>query len=352
MRRDLAVCRTALGTSTSDTRSGEQTTGSGAKSGVKPDDHMPETSQDTDVTMTGNSPEVLKELPPQLVPTAISSVEKQTESQPPGPVADQSQTSQQAREPLQLDIPSGEHTGSDNPTDAATGTFSNYDFESLFNDPSAHPSPDVQPTDQNQQSEPEPEPQQPAPKQPEPQQPEPVPASVPAESQPGTNMPANANQTTTIDMTQDDPDSDLFDFGDLTTFEETGNNENATLPDDDNINSLLPGLESYANAPTDPAPTTTDNTFNIFDAAGGPNFGGEGASNNAAQGQENISDHQQRQSQQPQGSGDQPEPHDDTFDSLMNFDNFDMGSFGNGDDSGDGDGSGGGAFDASFFDIS
>lgn len=141
------------------------------------------------------------------------------------------------------------------------------------------------------------------------------------------------------------------------------NNDNTNLPDDDNIGSLLPGLESYANAPTDSAPISTEKTFNIFDAAGGPNFSGEAAINNGLQDQVIPLDQQQQQqeqqqqnqqNQQLQPSGDQVEPHDDTFDALMDFDNFDLGSFGNGNDSGDGDGDGGGSggFDASFFDIS
>lgn len=351
MRRDLALCRTALSTQASVARVGEQTTSGVVKEESKPTNN----GIDTDVTMSGDSPKTSEHSPPRKPEEA----EKEGQNQSSEDVADQSGQSQ---EPLQIEIPSGEHQG-DNQTDTATGTYSNFDFESLFNDPSAHASPDIAPP-----SEPSKEASKvssPAPEAPAP------PTSAPVEQSQPKQPEADADINLVDAPVQDNNNNtnntdDLFDFGDLTNFGESG----GLNDDNDNISSLLPGLESYANAPTDPGQQQSQSgtdTFNIFDAAGAPDFGTTNETTNNAptttttttstgdaekkkaegEQQQQQSQTQEQQQQQPETQdANAEEPRDDTFDALMNFDNFDMGSFG----ADDGDG-GSTAFDASFFDI-
>ena len=152
MRRDLAVCRTALELQKSDARSRGQTANTKLQDGSRSGHASSETARDTDVTMTGDSPQTLNESPPldaiKSAPVA-SMMEKKTLEHPqaslPDSTVDEPGTNQPPQDGLHIEIPAGDHSGGENPTDAATGTFSNFDFESLFNDPSAHPSPNVQP---------------------------------------------------------------------------------------------------------------------------------------------------------------------------------------------------------------
>lgn len=340
MRRDLAVCRTALGARATETRSSEQTASNGVKDEIKREGENPETLHDVDVDMTGDSPKVSKDSPSHggLNPAAIASADatqdQQLEQRP-----DQSQNDQQPQEPLQIDIPSGEHQG-DNTTDAQTGTYSNFDFESLFNDPSAHPSPDIAQVPEQA---------------PEPAQPKPNALTTESTFVPKPDKPADSNNLITdpSDVATQNNDTnkpaevDAFDFGDLTNFGDN-NDTNMHTNDNDNISSLLPGLESYANAPTStntPQQSSNqpvDDAFDIFDAAGAPDYGPNEPDNN------NHNDGQQQGGDEANPESEQKEQRDDTFDALMNFDNFDMGSFGGGDDGDDGNT----AFDASFFDIS
>lgn len=342
----------------SDARSKEQTETATSNEDAKLDDTSAEGAQDMDIIMIGSdSPKTLKESPPQ----DLSKPEQQQPPPPESPVQDQPPSDQpqaiaKPREhPLQLEIPSGDHQGSDNPTDAATGTYSNFDFESLFNDPSANPSPNVHAVES-------------PPAKPTARDPTPVPEPTTTATLASTTEPEPTKQVAAEVINLDDgPDhpsdpntgkSDTFDFGDMADF---GNDAEMQDNDNDNISSLLPGLESYANAPDQSQQQHQQQTsnppdnFNIFDAVGGPDFGAAAPaprpvsmdnSNNAGQTM------MMAKSAEQLNTGDQgilqEEARDDTFDALMNFDNFDMGSFGGEDD----DGKGATAFDASFFDIS
>ncbi|KAF1345720.1 hypothetical protein BDV97DRAFT_358925 [Delphinella strobiligena] len=340
MRRDLAVCRTALGAQATEARSSEQTASNGVKDEIKREGEISENLHDVDVDMTEESPKVPKESPSHgdsksaAIASADAAQDQHLEQRP-----DQSQNDQQPQDPLQIDIPSGEHQG-DNSTDAQTGTYSNFDFESLFNDPSAHPSPDIVQVPEQAL-----EPAQPKPNA---LTAEPNLELKPDEPANSNNLAAGQSSVATQNKDTSKPaEVDAFDFGDLTKFGDN-NDTNTHTTDNDNISSLLPGLESYANAPTStntPQQSTnqpTDDAFNIFDAAGAPSFGTnepDNNNNNAQQGQDGDEGNPESEHK---------EQRDDTFDALMNFDNFDMGSFGAGDDADDGKA----AFDASFFDIS
>ncbi|THX99813.1 hypothetical protein D6D03_06925 [Aureobasidium pullulans] len=226
--------------------------------------------------------------------------------------------------PLHLDIPGQDHQAPGHPGDENTGTYSNFDFESLFNDPSSAgaasraspkdipvPSPPTQPLVE-------------------------PPAAPPAEE----SKPAPPTRTITIPdepikpASYNEPD-DGFDFADLTNF-----GPDTDMQDTDGISSLLPGLESYANSGggnggTDSNPQSVPADFNIFDAAGAGDFG-------SAQPQDQKTDAKQDGQDQPDMGN-----RDDTFDDIMNFTEFDMGDF-----SGGGESQGGESkFDASFFDI-
>ncbi|KAI5201712.1 hypothetical protein E4T38_05920 [Aureobasidium subglaciale] len=235
--------------------------------------------------------------------------------------------------PLHLDIPGQDHQAAGHPGDENTGTYSNFDFESLFNDPSsAGPASRGSP-----KTLPAPSPPQPL-------------AEVPAPDPPALAEDTRPPPTRTMTIPDDEPikpasfndSNDDFDFADLTNFGPT----DTDMQDTDGISSLLPGLESYANSGGgnggDSNPQSVPAHFNIFDAAGAGDFGSapqQDGTGNAKQ------DGQQQQQQQPQ----QPDmgSRDDTFDDIMNFTEFDMGDF-----SGGGEGEGGESkFDADFFDL-
>lgn len=367
MRRDLAVYRNTRDNQESDTRSEQQMKDVAGHENLKLESGVVESAGDVDVNMTGDSPTTLEHSPPQdaskqtsdTAATAPSTAEKATLPASSDPAVSEPYVTAPAvpQEPIHIEIPAGDHSGSDNPTDAATGTYSNFDFESLFNDPSAQASPNAQPaqdpepaatkpqTETNQQSNPVPAPKQTSPKQ----------------------SPAKPTET------RQEPD-DLFDFGDLSQFDTANNNTDLQGEDgDDNISSLLPGLESYANAtPTNDQQTNNPNSadatgipnntnvFDIFDAAVAPDLNAPSLSATNDMNPMNIDSQtnnmlNQGQQQQQLGQmsmlegGDGAE-RNDNFDVLMNFDNFDMGSFVGGDDD-DENGGGTGAFDASFFDV-
>ncbi|KAL1297728.1 hypothetical protein AAFC00_006269 [Neodothiora populina] len=364
MRRDLAVCRTALESRESDARTSKQTGGDGEVDTANPSGNDQTDAQDLDVSMTGD--ETSKLSPQGQTSSAQESTGLVAQSQSLDQGSGEEQTKQNdeqgQQDPMQIEIPSGEHQG-DNQTDVATGTYSNFDFESLFNDPSAHPSPDVvQQTPSVKEA-----------SQTEPTSTSSAPDQSQTASRPGENVVSNANA---------DDNIDTIDFGDLTNFDGGDSGMQGGDDNNDNISSLLPGLESYANASTNPAEqqrqgqqaqnAANQDSFNIFDSADGPDFG-------SAMDDNTTMNNNQTQAQQTQatqqtnanmlGTNDnnsnemtstqaddttttdqqQQEPRDDTFDALMNFDNFDMGSFG--DDMGEGGPNDGSAFDASFFDI-
>ncbi|KAI5194971.1 hypothetical protein E4T39_08429 [Aureobasidium subglaciale] len=239
--------------------------------------------------------------------------------------------------PLHLDIPGQDHQAAGHPGDENTGTYSNFDFESLFNDPSsAGPASRGSPKNLPAPSPPQPPVEEPAPN-----------PSTPAED---TKPPP----TRTMTIPDDEPikpasfndSNDDFDFADLTSF----GPPDADMQDTDGISSLLPGLESYANSGGgnggDSNPQSVPADFNIFDATGAGDFGSapqQDAKGDAKQ------DGKQQQQQPPPPPPQQPDmgSRDDTFDDIMNFTEFDMGDF-----SGGGDGEGGESkFDADFFDL-
>lgn len=234
---------------------------------------------------------------------------------------------QYPQNPLQIEIPSGEHQG-DNSTDAATGTYSNFDFESLFNDPSTNATSNGG-----------------VPTSADPPKAPPKPAATAAPPVPPTNlstsdMPAK-EAPSSIDSSANriDNNNDGFDFGDHPT---NFGGETGDVDDGDNISSLLPGLESYANGgPSDSAAEGG----NMFDAVGAPDLGSSTAAGTSSAPFDAGKD-QGKPDQQQQQDGNVG---DDTFD-LMDFDNFDLSNFVANEDDQGGD-AGDTGFDASFFEI-
>lgn len=302
MRRDLAVYRSQRAARTDPK----------AASTVKPENGTNNTaaiSLDDDIVM-GESPlENAKPSPP-----------KDAVSLPEGEQATGSNSS------LHLDIPGQDHQAAGHAGDENTGTYSNFDFESLFNDPSsAGAASRASPKDI------------PAPSPPRPQ----------AEAAPTTNPTVQDTKpppVRTMTIPDEEPikpasfnDNDDFDFADLTNFGPT----DTDMQDTDGISSLLPGLESYANSGggnggTDSNSQSAPADFDIFDAGGVGDFG------SAPQQQDQKGDAKQDAQGQPEMGN-----RDDTFDDIMNFTEFDLGDF-SGSATGDGSES---KFDASFFDI-
>lgn len=350
MRRDLAVCRAAKQTS----RLASQTIEPDTKKGVKLEENgVTDSHLDSDVPMSGlgDSPKTMKESPQQETTTAGLT----SDASGPVPESQQGDGPSEPRQPLQLEIPTGEHSASDNPADAQTGTYSNFDFESLFNDPSAATSPVAQPSESTQQASTL-EPSKPV--------------------SPTKDQSANETQPKKPDPDPEPnvsaPESDSFDFT-ISQLDGAANHDekpNTNNEDNDDSNNfpLLPGLETYANAPgdeqesgsglADPTSHPAD-TLNIFNAAGGPDFGG-GATLPNHKGTDDGNDDSKTkdggndatQTSQPQdqtavgdaGAG-EGEMKDDPFDAMIYFEQFDMGNFSAED--GDGDHT----IDASFFDI-
>ncbi|KAH0347587.1 hypothetical protein KCU81_g3473, partial [Aureobasidium melanogenum] len=302
MRRDLAVYRSQRAARTDPK----------AASTVKPEHGTNNTaaiSLDDDIVM-GESPlENAKPSPP-----------KDAVSLPEGEQATESNSS------LHLDIPGQDHQAAGHAGDENTGTYSNFDFESLFNDPSsAGAASRASPKDI------------PAPSPPRPQ----------AEAATTTNPTVQDTKpppVRTMTIPDEEPikpasfnDNDDFDFADLTNF----GPPDTVMQDTDGISSLLPGLESYANSGggnggTDSNSQSAPADFDIFDAAGVGDFG------SAPQQQDQKGDAKQDAQGQPEMGN-----RDDTFDDIMNFTEFDLGDF-SGSATGDGSES---KFDASFFDI-
>ena len=299
-------------------------------------------TQQIDVDMTGDTPKLENVSPPRDDFETMQDAPPDTESQQPEQSTDQPEPKQPPLEPLQLDIPSGEHQGTDNPTDATTGTYSHFDFESLFNDPSANTSPSVQLVESPQKIG---EQATVTPAPPLALTSEPLPAPVPPVpvDDSAIEKPNKASEPDSNPSNDDMNTTDTFDFGDMAHFGNSANVDDGN----DNISSLLPGLESYANAPDQPQTNDSQpDVFNIFDAVGGPDFGANTAP--AVIGDQSAEAKPVELDQQGVDQGlPIDDQRDDTFDALMNFDNFDMGSFGGGDDD-----DGKTAFDASFFDIS
>lgn len=230
--------------------------------------------------------------------------------------------------PLHLDIPGQDHQAAGHPGDENTGTYSNFDFESLFNDPSS--------AGAGSRASPK-------------EIPAPSPPPAQAEEAPAVDPPVQDKKpppVRTMTIPDDEPikpasfnnSNDDFDFGDLTNFGPT----DTDMQDTDGISSLLPGLESYANSGGGNGGTGANSQsvpadFDIFDAAGVGDF------SSAPQQQDQKSDTKQDAQQQQPEMGNR----DDTFDDIMNFTEFDLGDF-SGSATGDG---GESKFDASFFDI-
>ncbi|KAG9525630.1 hypothetical protein KCV07_g1211, partial [Aureobasidium melanogenum] len=302
MRRDLAVYRSQRAARTNP----EAVNTVKSESGT---DNTTAISLDDDIVM-GESPlENAKPSPPK---EAVSLPEGEQATEPTSP--------------LHLDIPGQDHQAAGHPGDENTGTYSNFDFESLFNDPSsAGAASRASPKDI------------PAPSPPRAQAEEAPPIDPPVQD----TKPPPVRTMTIPDEEPIKPASfnngnDDFDFADLTNFGPT----DTDMQDTDGISSLLPGLESYANSGggnggTESNPQSVPADFDIFDAAGVGDFG------SAPQQQDRKSDAKQAQEQLEMGN------RDDTFDDIMNFTEFDLGDF-----SGSATGEGGESkFDASFFDI-
>jgi hypothetical protein len=115
MRRDLAVCRYQRGVR----QKSDLTTK------VEPQNGLNNTTAinlDDDIVMGESPVEQAKSSPPKEV---ISLPEGEQASKPDSP--------------LHVDIPGQDHQAAGHPGDENTGTYSNFDFESLFNDPSSTP---------------------------------------------------------------------------------------------------------------------------------------------------------------------------------------------------------------------
>jgi hypothetical protein len=311
MRRDLAVYRSQRGVRPKS----EVTVTVAPQNGI---DNTTAINLDDDIVM-GESP----------VEHAKSSPPKEVISLPEGDQA------AKPTSPLQLDIPGQDHQAAGHPGDENTGTYSNFDFESLFNDPSsAGPASRASPKNI------------PAPSPPPPQAEEAPPAKPPAKSPAKPPAKLLARDPTpppvrTMTIPDEEPikpasfndGNDDFDFENLTNFGPT----DTDMQDTDGISSLLPGLESYANSGggnggTESNPQSNPADFDIFDAAGAGDF----SSGPKAEAKPNT------QEQPDMGN------RDDTFDDIMNFTEFDMGDFSG---SAAGDEGGESKFDASFFDI-
>ncbi|KAG9837871.1 hypothetical protein KCU84_g14114, partial [Aureobasidium melanogenum] len=302
MRRDLAVYRSQR---TARTNS-EAVNTVKLESGT---DNTTAISLDDDIVM-GESPlENAKPSPPK---EAVSLSEGEQATKPTSP--------------LHLDIPGQDHQAAGHPGDENTGTYSNFDFESLFNDPSsAGAASRASPKDIPAPSPPRSQAEEAPPVDPPVQDTKPPPVRTMTIPDEEPIKPASFNN-----------DNDDFDFADLTNFGPT----DTDMQDTDGISSLLPGLESYANSGggnggTESNPQSVPADFDIFDAAGVGDFG------SAPQQQDQKGDAKQAQEQPEMGN------RDDTFDDIMNFTEFDLGDF-----SGSATGEGGESkFDASFFDI-
>ncbi|KAH0371075.1 hypothetical protein KCU65_g2236, partial [Aureobasidium melanogenum] len=302
MRRDLAVYRSQRAARIDPK----------AASTVKPENgtnNSTAISLDDDIVM-GESPlENAKPSPP-----------KDAVSRQEGEQATESTSS------LHLDIPGQDHQAAGHPGDENTGTYSNFDFESLFNDTSsAGAASRASPKDIPAPSPPRPQAEEAAPTNPPVQDTKPPPVRTMTIPDEEPIKPASFNG------------NDDFDFADLTSFGPT----DTDMQDTDGISSLLPGLESYANSGggnggTDSNSQSAPADFDIFDAAGVGDFG------SAPQQQDQKGDAKQDAQGQPEMGN-----RDDTFDDIMNFTEFDLGDF-SGSATGDGSES---KFDASFFDI-
>ena len=301
MRRDLAVYRSQRGV-----RSRPE-----AATTVNPSNGMDNATAinlDDDIVMGESPVEHAKPSPP-----------KEVDSLPEGEQA------VKPTSPLHLDIPGQDHQAAGHPGDENTGTYSNFDFESLFNDPGS-----VGTAGTTSRTSPK---NIPAPSPPPPQAEEAAPANPPAKDP----IPPPVRTMTIPDEEPIKPASfndsnDDFDFANLTNFGPA----DTDMQDTDGISSLLPGLESYANSGggnggTDSNLQTIPADFDIFDAAGAGDFGSA----------PKVDAKPNTQEQPDMGN------RDDTFDDIMNFTEFDMGDF-----SGSaGDEGGESKFDASFFDI-
>lgn len=226
--------------------------------------------------------------------------------------------------PLHLDIPGQDHQAAGHPGDENTGTYSNFDFESLFNDPGS-----VGTAGTASRASPKniPAPSPPA------QAEEAPPAKSPAKdpTPPSVRTMTIPDEEPIKSATFNDGNDD-FDFANLTNFGPA----DTDMQDTDGISSLLPGLESYANSGggnggTDSNLQSIPADFDIFDSAGAGDFGGA----------PKVDAKPNTQEQPDMGN------RDDTFDDIMNFTEFDMGDF----TGSAGDEGGESKFDASFFDI-
>jgi hypothetical protein len=258
---------------------------------------------------------------------------------PPKQATTASEKDQDAKpnSPLYQDIPGQDHQAAGHPGDEITGTHSNFDFESLFNDPGSSagatscgspkdltPPPPSQPQSKPQASL------------------SPIEAEKPAPTTTTTEPPRTESQD--ANNNENDDHDNEFDFADLTNF-----GADTDMQDTDGISSLLPGLEDYANSSSGNANANTNNNnstsadFDISNAAGAGDFASTVPPAAAAA----LDD------QKSAAANKRQEPHhhdsrDDTFDDIMNFSNFDLGDFNGG---GAGGEAGENKFDDSYFDI-
>lgn len=335
MRRDLAVCRAAQ-SSLAIKPNGDKpsTNGTGNDANTKSD---PEAIiDDTDVAMTEDFSIEILESPAHSAHEAAeakAAAESTSDQLNSAPKLKSGQPDNiNPRSPILLDIPSEAHVETEQSGDnAATGTYSNFDFESLFNDPaSAAPGSTGSPIVLAEE--------------PTVASPEPAPVTAPEPRETKTNDTSSPTTTAGANtMTAGaSNENNSFDFTDLTFDDDTA------MADSDNISSLLPGLESYANADdtSEPPPPEqqqqSNDTFNIFDAADGPDFGTIATSTNT---NATLTQTADQTEQKPDDSGVIEEGRDTTFDDIMDFNNFDLGDFGG--DVGEGETK----FDDDFFNI-
>ncbi|KAF4551158.1 Hypothetical protein D9617_14g076140 [Elsinoe fawcettii] len=125
----------------------------------------------------------------------------------------------------------------------------------------------------------------------------------------------------------------------------------STQDNNEDLSSLLPGLESYANAGNDTIDLSTPDAkkTEAMQQSQTQNQSQQQTQQDQQQTQQDPNQSQPKNPASNSGGSQAGEQRDTTFDDLMNFADFDLGSFGGGD--GDFDNGGGSTFDESFFNV-
>lgn len=272
MRRDLAVLR---GNKSSTTAASQDASGEGAQIANTTTGITNAQPADTDITMEEAPPAAKTETATADMKPDSSPVELEQQASDAMKSEEQAAPDQKPQSPLKLDTSTGPAASQDG---ASAQDLDTANFDDLFGDPASA-------TSENKQSE--------------------FPFDLPS-----------AGPEDTAKPTGSDKDDAMPDFN-FTSFNESlaneTENENTDMHGgDDTISSLLPGLESYANA---------------ADNGDMPDFD-FGTSDVGVQGNENQGQSQdQDQNNQGQPAGGEGE-RDTTFDDLMNDDYFNFGDFG------------------------